>query len=157
VKKRYLVVSASALAVAVLIGGSRLRAQADIKSQGNPLKNLARGFAGEFAATTSLCLNDTFTDVQDCSITPATQVVPFHNDATTQDTFDTKGNACVELIQISSSVPAGPGPADISNGILVLTTTSYDSSTGSGYLGFTEYEAGPGVKCNGSTLVGHLW
>jgi hypothetical protein len=152
-KKTYVAVIASALAIAAVTGGSRLRAHADTESEGIPLQKLAGSFAGQGEANYNLCFNADFSSLQDCATTPADHFFPWHLNFTSQGTADTKGNACSELIQTDASVLPLPFAATVSDFIIVEVSTSYNPSIGSGDSSFTEYVAGPGVKCNGSTFI----
>src|SRR5215831_5509701 len=76
VKKIYFAVILSVLAIAVVIGGSRLRAHATV-SLGIPLTQLAGNFAGQSAANYGRCFNKSMSALQSCSITPPSQVVPW--------------------------------------------------------------------------------
>jgi hypothetical protein len=153
VKKKYVVVVASILVIGFVIGGSRLRAQAHLMgSPGIPLYQLAGSFAGQGFANFGLCLNDDFS-LENCSSSATTQITAFIQDFTDQGTADTKGNSCYEFVGSAAPVVPGPQAASIADTISVGVTTSYNPATGSGNTSFTQYAAGPGVSCNGSTLV----
>jgi len=154
VKKINFAVIASVLAIAAVIGGSRLRAHAgSAATSGIPLSQLAGSFAGLSTANYALCLNAALTAPQSCSKTPGSQVIPWVDNATEQSTIDTKGNSCGEGIETNAPLFPGPFPAGGNDDILVGVTTSYNPATGSGTASFKEYAAGPGVSCNGATFI----
>jgi len=153
-KKINFAVIASVLAIAAVMGGSRLRAHAgSAATSGIPLSQLAGSFAGLATANYGLCLNATLTAPQSCSKTPSTQVIAWVENATTQGTVDTKGNSCTEEIETNAPLFPGPFPAGDNDTILVGVTSSYNPATGSGTESFKGYAAGPGVSCNGATFV----
>jgi hypothetical protein len=152
VKKIYFAVIASVLAIAVVIGVSRLRAHAGA-TPGILLSQLAGSFAGQGASNYALCFNKTFTAVQACSITPGSQVVPWLLNSTNQVTVDTKGNSCGEVIDANAPTFPGPFAAGGDDDIIVGVTTSYNPATSSGNTSFKEYVAGPGVSCIGAVFV----
>jgi hypothetical protein len=155
VKKTYFAVIAGGLAIAaVVMGGSRLRAQVgSTGSSGIPLSSLAGSFAGEGNSNYGVCFNKNFTAVQSCSKTPLAQIVPFVDNATSQGTGNTKGSSCTEVVDTSAPLFPGPQPAGVNNYIAVGVTTSYNPATGSGEFSFKFYFAGPGVTCKGATFV----
>jgi hypothetical protein len=152
-KKTYVAVIASALAIAAVTGGSRLRAHADTQSGGISLKKLAGNFAGEAEGNYGICLSADFTALQDCATTPADHIIPWHDNATTQGTSDTNGNSCFDELETNAPVFPGPEAAGVNHYIVVGVSTSYNPSTGSGDSSIKLYVAGPGVKCTGSTFV----
>ena len=83
-RKTYLAVIASGLVIALVMGGSRLRAHAG--SSGIPLSQLAGSFAGEGSSNYGVCFNRDFTAVKSCSETPPAQIVPFVDNFTSQGT-----------------------------------------------------------------------
>jgi len=155
VKKTYFAVIAGGLAIAVVVmGGSRLRAQVGSTGlSGIPLSSLAGSFAGEGNSNYGVCFNRNFTAVQSCSRTPAAQIVPFVDNATSQGTINTNGGSCIELVDTSAPLFPGPQPAGVNRYIAVGVTTSYNPATGSGDTSFKYYFAGPGVTCRGATFV----
>jgi hypothetical protein len=109
VKKINFAVIASLLAIAAVIGGSRLRAHAGAAAtSGIPLSQLAGSFAVQSASNYGICFNKNFTAVQSCSITPTAQVVSWLDSGTSQQTTDTAGNSCGE--EIEANAPLFPGP-----------------------------------------------
>lgn len=151
-KKIYFAVILSVLAISFVIGGSRLRAHATISSA-IPLSNLAGSFAGQSAANYGRCYNKSVTKLQSCSITPASQVIPWVSNSTFRFTIDAKGNSCGEQVGANAALSPGPAPAGNSDSILVGVTTSYDPVAGSGQIGYKYYAAGPGVSCKGTLFV----
>jgi len=109
VKKAYFAVIAGGLAIsAVVMGGSRLRAQ--VGSTGSsriPLSSLAGSFAGEGNSKVGICFNMDFTAVQSCSRTPQAQIVPFVEHSKSHGTVDTKGGSCAQVVEISAPLPPG--------------------------------------------------
>jgi hypothetical protein len=155
VKKTYFAVIAGGLAIAaVVMGGSRLRAQVgSTGSSGIPLSSLAGSFAGEGNSNYGVCFNKNFTAVQSCSKTPLAQIVPFVDNATSQGTGNTKGSSCTEVVDTSAPLFPGPQPAGVNNYIAVGVTTSYNPAIGSGNTSFKFYFAGSGVTCRGATFI----
>jgi hypothetical protein len=155
VRKTYFAAIVGGLAIAaVVMGGSRLRAQVGASgSSGIPLSSLAGSFAGEGASNFGVCFNKNFTAVQSCSKTPSAQIIPFVDNATSQGTINTKGGSCNELVDTSAPLFPGPQPAGVNNYIAVGVVTSYNPATGSGDTSFKYYFAGPGVTCKGATFV----
>jgi hypothetical protein len=151
VKKTYLAVIASGLVIALVMGGSRLRARAG--SSGIPLSDLAGSFAGEAAANYAVCFNSSFSAAQSCSTTPQTQIVPFVDNGTFQVTSDAQGNACGEEFEANAPLFPGPQPAGVNHFILVRVTTSYNPATGSGNNIVKGYIAKHGVGCHGASFV----
>jgi hypothetical protein len=121
---------ASALAIAAVTGGSRLRAHADTESGGIPLQKLAGSFAGQGEANYNLCFNADFSSLKDCASTPD-NILAWHNSFTSQGTNDTKGNSCSELIQ--SDAPVLPfsfaaNLSDVVNGQWLLRPADWGRS-----------------------------
>jgi hypothetical protein len=152
VKKINFAVIASVLAIAAMIGGSRLRAHAGAAATSG-ISLPAGSFAGQDSANFGLCFNKTFTAVQACSTTPSSQVVPFINNHAGQYTVDSKGNTCGESIGPVAPLFPGPEPAGLDDDILVGVVTSYNPATGSGSATYKAYLAGPGVGCKGAVFV----
>ena len=151
-KKIYFAVILSVLAIAVVTGGSRLRAHATVSSA-ILLSQLAGSFAGQTAANYGRCFNKSMSALQSCSKTPASQVVPWLSNSTIRFTSDAKGNSCGEQIGANAPLSPGPAPAGNSDSILVGVTTSYNPVTGSGQIAYKYYTAGPGVSCKGAIFV----
>ena len=154
-KKAYFAVIAGGLAIsAVVMGGSRLRAQ--VGSTGSsriPLSSLAGSFAGEGNSKVGICFNMDFTAVQSCSRTPQAQIVPFVEHSKSHGTVDTKGGSCAQVVEISAPLPPGRQRTVVNNYIAVGVTTSYNPDTSSGDVSYKFYIARPGVTCNGATFV----
>jgi hypothetical protein len=155
VKKSYFAVIAGGLVIAaVLMDGSRSRAQ--VGSAGSsriPLSSLAGSFAGKGNSKVSICFNENFTAVQSCSRTPQTQIVPFVENSKSHATVDTEGGTCAEVREISAPEPPSRLSTAVNNYIAVGVTTSYNPDTGSGDVSYEFYIAKPGVACNGATFV----
>jgi hypothetical protein len=152
-KKIYFVIISSVLAIAVVIGASRLRAHAQAITSSISLSQLAGSFAGETDANYGRCYNSTFTTLQACSKTPASQVVPWISNSTIQYTSDAAGNSCAELIGANAAASPLPSPAGNMDWILTGSVNSYNPATGRGQIAQKYYVAGPGVSCNGATFV----
>ena len=154
-KKTYFAVIVGGLVIAaVVMGGSRLRAQ--VGSTGSsriPLSSLAGSFAGEGNSNFRICFNEDFTAVQSCSRTPQAQIVQYVEHSKSHGTIDTKGGSCAQVVGISAPLPPGRQPTAVTNYIAVGVTTSYNPDTRSGDVSYEFYIAGPGVTCKGATFV----
>ena len=150
-----LAVIAGGLAIAaVVMGGSRLRAQ--VGSTGGsriPLSSLAGSFAGEGNSKVNICFNENFTAVQSCSRTLRAQIVPYVEHAKSHGTINAKGESCAEVVEVSAPEPPGRQEAAVNHYIAVGVTTFYNPDTGSGDVSYEFYIAGPAVTCKGATFV----
>ena len=108
-KKTYFAVIVGGLVIAaVVMGGSRLRAQ--VGSTGGsriPLSSLAGSFAGEGNSNFRICFNEDFTAVQSCSRIPQAQIVQYVEHSKSHGTVDTKGGSCAQVVEISAPLPPG--------------------------------------------------
>lgn len=117
-----------------------------------PLSGLAGNWAGQGSATFSICFNEDFSSVVDCS--EAANTGFFSQVDVDQHTTDSKGNSCAtDTISNSVEFPFPPNPANTFTAILVGKITSYNQATGTGSGSDTVYNAGPGTYCNGSVFV----
>jgi hypothetical protein len=145
------------LLMAAMVGGPVRVSQAQDDEGGVTLASLAGKYAARGSGFETVCFNAGFTALADCSLSTS-HLVPFESAFVSHFTRDKAGNTCV-VINITSAPVSGTNSPALGNPpqTFVITTISFDPTTGSGTESFSQYQGGGcnGVVFNsaGATLV----
>ena len=146
-KRAYLTI-ASGLVVSALMAGQALAGSAGSL----PQAKLAGNWAGHGSATFALCFTSGFGALSDCST--AVETAMLTETWVNQGTIDKSGNSCFTTTLVNGVEFPAPTTKGFTETVIQVTkTTSYDPTTGTGAGSVTNYIAGAGTACNGSTLV----